>query len=83
MIQSLRAAVAEKGCDLVHRILVGIFYGNLKDTIIDRAGLSDQQLLDTLFTNVGIGDRKLSPLFRYIKEFLGSHKMGRSLLRYL
>lgn len=62
-MHSVPAEAAEGMRDLV-RIL--------EDAIVKRTGLSNLQRLHMLFTNVKIGHRKLSRMFRYKKQLLGS-----------
>lgn len=48
VLQSLPAEVAEKPYDLIYKISVKVSYYILKDAIIERTKLSDQQRLDAL-----------------------------------
>lgn len=59
--------VAEDLCDLIHEILVGNSYDTLKDAVIKRTGLSEQECPNTLFENVEIGNWKSSQMFRCLK----------------
>lgn len=75
--------MAEEVCELIYEIPVADFYSILKGAIFKRIGLSNQQPLDTLFTNNDIGDRKPSQLFRHMKQLFRSYKTDDSLATYV
>lgn len=83
VVQSLPTEVPEELWDLIYEIPFEDSCDILKDATTKHVGLSDRQRLDTLFTNIKIGNREPSQLFRYTKQILGSYGMDDSILRHL
>lgn len=68
-------------CDSINEILVVNFCDVVKGQIVKSTGLSDHQPLDKVFANVEIGGRKISELFRIMRQILRPHEIDDSLLR--
>ncbi|XP_071824414.1 uncharacterized protein [Apostichopus japonicus] len=83
IVASLTPDIAQEVRDLLLSPPQADRYKTLKDTLIKRTAVSEQQRLQQLLNEVTLGDRKPSQLLRHMQQLLGGKKLEESILKQL
>jgi len=83
IVAHLPDEVASEIADLIYNRPVTNPYDALKEALITRTAVSDEQNLRTLLSGVQLGDRTPSQLLRHMTQLMGSQKGNNAILKEL
>lgn len=83
VIEKLPTKVASEVLDLLDTVPEGNPYNMLRQTILHLAGESEEKKLLNLFSNVSIGNRKLSQILRHMRSLLEPRTLPENILQQL
>ncbi|TNN08883.1 Gag-Pol polyprotein [Schistosoma japonicum] len=82
-VSSLPPEVAADVLDLIVQVPVTNPYTKLKEAIIQRTSVSDEQRLQQLLTSCSLDDRKPSQLLRLMQQLAGPYKFDEDVLKHM